>query len=70
MENTKVQVCERDVKERGGNFEVSKERYLSTVRPMGLQFAEPRKRYAHIIIPSGYSRSSLDIIVGKLKSRS
>lgn len=61
---------ERDIKERARDFESSKEQYLSTVRPIHLQFVEPSKRYADIIMPNGYSRSSLDIIVGKLKSRS
>ncbi len=59
---------ERDINERGRDFESGRDQYLSTVRPMHLQFVEPSKRYADIIIPNGYSRSSLDIIVGKLRS--
>lgn len=61
---------ERGIKERGRNFERIKEQYLSVVRPMHLQFVESPKHYADIMIPNGCSRSSLDIIIGKLKNRS
>lgn len=44
---------ERDMKERGRTFENIKEHYLSTVKPMHLEFVNPSKRYADIIIPRG-----------------
>jgi len=43
----------RDVQERGRTVESVCEQYLSTVRPMHLEFVEPSKRYADIIIPEG-----------------
>lgn len=46
---------ERDMNERGRTFENIKEHYISTVKPMHLEFVEPSKRYADIIIPRGKS---------------
>src|ERR1044072_8961230 len=43
----------RDVAERGRTAESVIEQYLSTVRPMHMQFVEPSKRYAYVIIPEG-----------------
>lgn len=44
---------ERDMNERGRSFESVKIQYLTTVKPMYLEFCEPSKRYADIIIPRG-----------------
>ena len=44
---------ERDIQERGRSFDNIKEQYLSTVKPMHLEFVEPSKRYADVIIPRG-----------------
>ena len=44
---------ERDIKERGRTFDSVRDQYLETVRPMHLQFVEPSKRYADIVIPPG-----------------
>ncbi len=44
---------ERDMKERGRSFESIKEQYMNTVKPMHLEFVEPSKRYADVIIPRG-----------------
>ena len=46
-------VIQRDMSERGRTAEVVLERYEKTVKPMHLQFIEPSKRYADIIIPQG-----------------
>jgi uridine kinase len=43
----------RDIEERGRSAESVCEQYLSTVRPMHLEFVEPSKRYADVIIPEG-----------------
>jgi uridine kinase len=43
----------RDLKERGRSFESVEKQYLSAVRPMHLEFVEPSKRYADLIIPEG-----------------
>lgn len=44
---------ERDITERGRSFESIKNQYLTTVKPMYLEFCEPSKRYADIIVPRG-----------------
>jgi uridine kinase len=43
----------RDIEERGRSAESVCDQYLSTVRPMHLEFVEPSKRYADVIIPEG-----------------
>ena len=48
-----TRVIQRDMKERGRNVEQVLERYKKTVRPSHLQFIEPTKRFADIIIPQG-----------------
>ena len=44
---------ERDMKERARSFESIKSQYSNTVKPMHLEFVEPSKRYADVIIPRG-----------------
>jgi len=46
-------VIRRDIIERGRGIEQTLKRYEETVRPMHLQFIEPSKRYADIIVPQG-----------------
>lgn len=46
-------VIQRDIQERGRSVEKVLERYEKTVKPMHLQFIEPTKRYADIIVPQG-----------------
>ena len=48
-----VRVIQRDIAERGRDIEHVLERYYDTVKPSHLQFIEPTKRYADIIIPGG-----------------
>lgn len=58
----------RDIEQRGRNFADIREQYYNTVRPMHLQFVEPSKRYAHVILPEGGSNAiALDLIVGKVR---
>jgi uridine kinase len=58
----------RDVEERGRTFESVRAQYYQTVRPMHLQFVEPSKRWADLIIPEGgNNRVALDLILGKLR---
>ena len=53
----------RDIVERGKTVEWVIERYSKTVKPMYLQFIEPSKRYADIIIPQGgHNKVAIDII--------
>ncbi len=45
-----------------------REQYYSTVRPMHLQFVEPSKRHADIIIPGGgWNEVAIDLIVSKMR---
>lgn len=60
---------ERDIKERGRTFDNIKEQYLATVKPMYLEFAEPSKRYADVIIPrGGMNLIATNMIIAKLRS--
>ena len=55
-------IC-RDINERGRSLEMILERYEKTVKPMHLQFIEPSKRFADIIIPQGGdNRVGIDIL--------
>ncbi len=57
-------VISRDIVERGKNVEWVLRRYEQTVKPMHLQFIEPSKRYADIIIPQGgHNRVAIDMLV-------
>jgi uridine kinase len=59
----------RDVKERGRTVDSVVEQYLTVVRPMHLQFVEPNKRYADIIIPEGgFNQVAIDLLIARLKS--
>lgn len=60
---------ERDMHERGRSFESVRDQYHRTVRPMHLQFVEPSKRWADLIIPEGGDNAvALDLITGKIRS--
>jgi len=57
----------RDIKERGRTLDSVIMQYMNTVRPAHLQFVEPSKRYADIIIPEGgYNKVAIDIIITKI----
>ncbi len=59
----------RDVKERGRSLQSVIDQYLNVVRLMHLEFVEPSKRYADIIVPEGgYNKVAIDFIVTKLKT--
>lgn len=59
----------RDMEQRGRTFESVREQYYRTVRPMHLQFVEPSKRWADLIIPEGgNNRVALDLIIAKLEN--
>lgn len=58
-----MRVMARDIMERGKTVGTVIERYSKTVKPMYLQFIEPSKRYADIIIPQGgHNKVAIDII--------
>ncbi len=57
----------RDIEERGRSLESVVHQYLQTVRPMHLQFVEPSKRHADVIIPEGgRNRVALDMLAAKI----
>ena len=59
----------RDIRERGRTVESVVDQYLTSVRPMHLQFVEPSKRYADIIIPEGgENRVAIDVIAAKIEN--
>ena len=58
-----MRVMARDIIERGKTVETVIDRYSKTVKPMFLQFIEPSKRYADIIIPQGgHNKVAIDVI--------
>jgi uridine kinase len=60
----------RDVAERGRTAESVIEQYLATVRPMHMQFVEPSKRHADVIIPEGgHNLVSIGLISGRIRER-
>lgn len=59
----------RDIEQRGRSFESVRKQYYSTVRPMHLQFVEPSKRWADIILPEGgRNQVALDLLVARLRT--
>ncbi len=63
-----IRRLKRDMVERGRTTDQVIEQYLSTVRPMHLQFVEPSKRYADVIIPEGgLNVVAVDLIVTKVR---
>ena len=62
-----IRRLQRDITERGRTTESVIEQYLSTVRPMHLEFVEPSKRYADVIIPEGgFNTAALDMVVARI----
>ncbi|WP_027623325.1 uridine kinase [Clostridium lundense] len=58
----------RDINERGRTVDSVINQYLNVVRPMHMQFIEPSKRYADIIIPEGgHNKVAIDVIVGNIR---
>ncbi len=58
----------RDLEDRGRSVESVCEQYLSTVRPMHLEFVEPSKRYADVIIPEGgFNEVAIEMVAARIK---
>ena len=63
-----MRVMARDISERGKDVHWVIERYSRTVKPMYLQFIEPSKRYADIIIPQGgHNKVAIDVITATIE---
>jgi uridine kinase len=64
-----IRRMKRDITERGRTVESVIKQYESTVRPMHLEFVEPSKRYADVIIPEGgFNTAALDMVVARIES--
>jgi len=60
---------QRDIHERGRSFESVQRQYLGSVRPMHLEFVEPSKRYADLIIPEGAENEvALEAVVARVRA--
>ena len=59
----------RDIKERHRSFESVERQYLVSVRPMHLEFVEPSKRYADLIVPEGAENEvALEAVVARIQA--
>jgi uridine kinase len=59
----------RDIRERGRTVESVVDQYLATVRPMHMEFIEPSKRHADVIIPEGgHNEVGIDLVIQKIRS--
>ncbi len=64
-----IRRLERDIAERGRTTESVIHQYLTTVRPMHLEFVEPSKRYADVIIPEGgFNTVALEMVISRIES--
>ena len=64
-----IRRLERDITERGRSTQSVIHQYLTTVRPMHLEFVEPSKRYADIIIPEGgLNTVALDMVIARIEA--
>jgi uridine kinase len=62
-----IRRLQRDVSERSRSVESVIEQYLRTVRPMHLEFVEPSKRYADVIIPEGgFNEVAIEMVAARL----
>ena len=63
-----IRRLQRDISERGRTQESVIKQYMKTVRPMHLEFVEPSKRYADIIIPEGgMNQVALDMLTARIE---
>lgn len=63
-----MRIIYRDILERGRSMDTAFDHYCDTVKPMHLQFIEPSKRYANIIIPEGgHNKVAIDVIANTIE---
>ena len=63
-----MRIIKRDIEERGRSFQQVLDHYEKYVKPMHLQFIEPTKRYADIIVPQGGANHvAIDILTSRIK---
>jgi len=64
-----IRRLQRDITERGRTTDMVVQQYLSTVRPMHLEFVEPSKRYANVIIPEGgLNEVAMDMVIARVET--
>jgi len=64
-----IRRLQRDVSERGRTVESVIDQYLTTVKPMHLEFVEPSKRYADVIVPEGgHNQVAIDMLMTLIRS--
>ncbi|MEN6571376.1 MAG: uridine kinase [Anaerolineaceae bacterium] len=64
-----IRRLQRDIAERGRTTETVINQYISTVRPMHLEFVEPSKRYADVIIPEGgLNEVAMDMVIARIEA--
>ena|SRR5688572_629981 len=64
-----IRRLQRDIQERGRSIGAVVEQYLRTVRPMHLDFVEPSKRHADLIIPEGgHNNVAIDMLVARVRT--
>jgi len=64
-----IRRLQRDIEERGRTTENVIRQYLTTVRPMHLDFVEPSKRYADVIVPEGgLNAVAMEMVVARLEA--
>jgi uridine kinase len=65
-----IRRIKRDTRSRGRPLDEVLDQYLSTVQPMHLQFVEPSKRYADVIVPrGGHNAVAIEMILAKIQRR-
>ena len=64
-----IRRLQRDIEERGRTTQSVIRQYTATVRPMHLEFVEPSKRYADVIIPEGgLNTVAMDMVVARIEA--
>lgn len=64
-----IRRLQRDLVERGRTIDSVIDQYLTTVRPMHLQFVEPSRRYADVIIPEGgHNHVAIDMVADRIRT--
>jgi uridine kinase len=64
-----IRRLQRDIEERGRTVDSVIQQYQTTVRPMHLEFVEPSKRYADVIIPEGgWNAVAMDMVVARIQN--
>jgi uridine kinase len=65
-----IRRLQRDIRERGRTTESVIEQYFATVRPMHMEFVEPSKRFADVIVPEGANAdTSIDLLCGLVREK-